>query len=53
MAYEDPKQVEDGDQGLRRLPQGEWSQVLNLKVQHVAYQVAPMGRKVAKIVDSQ
>ena len=42
MAYEDPKQVEDSGQGLRCLPQGEWSQVWNLKVRHVAFQVAPV-----------
>ena len=53
MAYKDPKQVEDGSQCLQHLPQGEWSQVWNWKVRHVAFQVAPMGRKVAKIGDPQ
>ena len=49
---EDPKQVEyHGGQDLRRLTQGEWSQVLNWKSGHVAFQLAPMQRKVAKICD--
>ena len=49
---EDPKQDEDhGGQGLRCLTQGEWSQVLNWKSGHVAFQLAPMRRKVAKICD--
>ena len=35
---EDPKQVEDhGGQGLRRLTQGEWSQVSKWKVRHVHF----------------
>ena len=50
---EDLKQIEDGGQGLRLLPQGEWSQVWNWKGRNVAFQVAPMGRKVAKIGDPQ
>ena len=50
---EDLKQVEDGGQGLRRLPQEEWSQVWNWKVRHVVFQVTPMGRKVPKTGDPQ
>ena len=43
---EDPKQVEyHGDQDLRRLTQGEWSQVLNWRSGHVEFQLAPMRRK--------
>ena len=50
----DPKQDEDhGGQGLRRLTQGEWSQVSKWKVRYVAFQLPPMRGKVAKIHDPQ
>ena len=49
-----PKQIEDhGGQGHRCLIQGEWSQVLNCKVRHVTFRLAPMQRKVAKNRDTQ
>ena len=48
---EDPKQVEDlGSQGLRRLTQGEWSQVLKWKVRHVHFNLLQFEEKLPRFV---
>ena len=48
---EDTKQVEDhGGQGLRRLAQGEWSQVSKWKVRHVHFNLLQFEEKLPRFV---
>ena len=47
----DLKQVEDhGSQGLRRLTQGEWSQVSKWKVRHVHFNLLQFEEKLPRFV---